>query len=493
MDRTADQHRTADGSAAPFGGSPSAGTAVQARGYGPDPDGGAPTAPQAPAQHGYPGSHPTQPLRGGSPYGPSPYGPQGAQPHDPWATPGGPTPPGGGDGGSGGDGGGGRGPRRRPGWAGVAGVAVAGAVAASALTAGLLGAFGQEAGTGTTVSARSGGTIQGVSETTVNWQAVADSVSPSVVAVGVSSAQGSGVGSGIVYDEQGHVVTNNHVVTGAGANAQIVVTLSDGRRYEATIVGTDPATDLAVLQLQDPPADLAPATFADSDEVVPGQAVMALGNPLGLAGSATTGIVSAVDRPVLTTAETEAQNPYGGPFGQQTTTETVATNAIQTDAAINPGNSGGALLDSSGRVIGVNSSIATLSSSASAQSGSIGLGFAIPANEVGMIADQLVADGTADHAWLGVSLTQDDPAVTVGEVTRTGAQVAAVSEGTPAAQAGLRAGDVITAVDGEFTAGYEALTAAVREVAVGSEVELTVVRDGSEETLTATLTARPES
>ncbi|WP_337059308.1 S1C family serine protease [Kineococcus sp. G2] len=498
MDRTAEKHRTVDSSTAPFGGPPSAGTAVQARGYGPDPDGGTPTAPQAPAQHTYPGSYPTQPLQGVAPHGYPPHGPQGAQPHDPWATPGGPTPPGNGDGGSGGGGGGGRGPRRRPGWAGVAGIAVAGAVAASALTAGLLGAFGQETGTSTTASARSGGTIQGVSETTVNWQAVADSVSPSVVAVGVSSAQGSGVGSGVVYDEQGHVVTNNHVVTGAGSDAQIVITLSDGRQYEATIVGTDPATDLAVLQLQDPPADLVAATFADSDEVVPGQAVMALGNPLGLAGSATTGIVSAVDRPVVTTVQSESQqSPFGGQFGgqsgQQTTAETVATNAIQTDAAINPGNSGGALLDSSGRVIGVNSSIATLSSSASAQSGSIGLGFAIPSNEVTMIADQLVADGTAEHAWLGVSLTQEDPAVTVGDVTRTGAQVAAVSEGTPAAEAGLQAGDVITAVDGEFTAGYEALTAAVREVAVGSEVELTVVRDGAEETLTATLTARPES
>ncbi|WP_432508794.1 S1C family serine protease [Kineococcus auxinigenes] len=490
MDRPDDQHSTA-GSDASSGGSALTGlltgAPARARGHGTGQD-GQPDGPSA--------SYPTQPLHGG-------YGQQGGyvqhggyvQQYDPWATPGGPTPPGDGSGGGGGGGGGGRGPRRRPGWTGVAGVAIAGAVAASALTAGLLGAFGQDAGTTSTASS-SGATrtIQGVSETTVNWQAVVDSVSPSVVAVGVTSSTSSGEGSGIVYDDAGHVVTNDHVVSGAGTNARIVVTLSDGRQYGATVVGTDPATDLAVLQLQDPPADLQPATFADSDEVVPGQAVMALGNPLGLAGSATTGIVSAVDRPVLTTAETTTeQSPFGGPYGQQQTAETVATNAIQTDAAINPGNSGGALLDSSGRVIGVNSSIASLSSSSSSQTGSIGLGFAIPSNEVAMIADQLVADGTAEHAWLGVSLTQDDPTVTAGDVTRTGAQIAAVTEGTPAAEAGVRAGDVITAVDDQQTAGYEALTAAIREKAVGSEVQVTVVRDGQEETLTATLTARPES
>ncbi|WP_432486623.1 S1C family serine protease [Kineococcus sp. SYSU DK018] len=491
MNRPDDQLSTTDGSYASSGGPTGTGTAVTSRwhgaGQGDQPTGDHPDSHPAAYQGGYP----TQPLHGGH----DQHGGYAAPQHDPWATPGGPTPPGGdGSGDGSGGGGGGRGPRRRPGWAGVAGVAIAGAVAASALTAGLLGAFGQDASTtGSSAASASGATIQGVSETTVNWQAVVDSVSPSVVAVSVSSSTASGVGSGIVYDAQGHVVTNNHVVSGAGSNAQIVVTLSDGRQYQATVVGTDPATDLAVLQLQDPPADLRPATFADSDEVVPGQAVMALGNPLGLAGSATTGIVSAVDRPVLTTAETESQqSPFGSPYGQQTS-ETVATNAIQTDAAINPGNSGGALLDSSGRVIGVNSSIASLSSSASSQSGSIGLGFAIPSNEVAMIADQLVEDGTAEHAWLGVSLTQEDPTVTAGGQTRTGTQVAAVSEGTPAAEAGVQVGDVITAVDGSYTAGYEALTAAIREKAVGSEVELTVVRDGREETLTATLTARPES
>ncbi|WP_369052567.1 S1C family serine protease [Kineococcus terrestris] len=415
---------------------------------------------------------------------------------DPWTTPGGPVPPTGGDGGTGG---GGRGPRRRPGWLGLTGTAFVSAVAASVLTAGLVGAFGQDTSTSTgATTGASSAAVAGVSETTVNWQGVASAVGPSVVAIDVRSATAEGQGSGIVYDTDGHVVTNNHVVTGAGSGATITVTLSDGRRYGATVVGTDPSTDLAVIQLTDPPSDLVAATFADSDDVVAGQAVMALGNPLGLAGSVTTGVVSAVDRPVLTEAATEQEqqtSPFGQPglsAPQQTTAETVATNAIQTDAAINPGNSGGALVDSSGRVVGVNSSIASLGSGSGGQAGSIGLGFAIPSNEVRMIADQLVASGSAQHAWLGVSLASQDPAVTADGVTRTGAQVAAVEDGTPAAEAGLRAGDVVTAVDGRETPGYESLTATVRGTAVGTRVELTVVRDGQQLALTTTLTARPE-
>ncbi|WP_205709638.1 S1C family serine protease, partial [Kineococcus siccus] len=377
---------------------------------------------------------------------------------------------------------------------GVTGVAVASAVAASALTASLVGAFGTNDGGTGTVASQTRVPVQGVSETTTNWQSVVDAVSPSVVSVTVTSQAGEGEGSGIVYDTSGRIVTNNHVVAAAGAGATITVTLSDGREYGATVVGTDPATDLAVIQLQNGPSNLTPATFANSDDVVPGQSVMALGNPLGLAGSVTTGIVSAVNRPVLTQQEAPEQapsSPFGG--GQSPTTgETAATNAIQTDAAINPGNSGGALVDSSGRVIGINSSIASLGSSSSqAQSGSIGLGFAIPSNEVKLIADQLVKSGTAQHAWLGVSLAQQPATVTVDGAGRTGAQVADVTAGTPAASAGVRAGDVVTAVDGVPVTGFDSLTATIRGKAVGSEVALTVVRDGNAVTLNATLTARP--
>ena len=246
----------------------------------------------------------------GQPYGP-PYGQR-----DPWATPGGPTPPGGGGGDDHGrGGGGGRGPRRSPGWFGVAGAALVGAVAASALTGALMGGFDQGAtGTAATTATGSGSTrVQGVSETTVNWQGVVSAVAPSVVAVTVEGSAGTAEGSGIVYDTSGYVVTNNHVVSGLGTGATITVTLHDGREYRATVKGTDPATDLAVIQLQDPPGDLQAATFADSDDVVAGQAVMALGNPLGLSGSATTGIVSALDRPVLTATEDgpQSQDPFG--------------------------------------------------------------------------------------------------------------------------------------------------------------------------------------
>ncbi len=373
------------------------------------------------------------------------------------------------------------------------------------MTVGAVGAFGQDSsggsGGGTTSSSSSSGApIQGVSETTVNWQAVASAVGPSVVSVTVTGQTGEAEGSGIVYDAQGFVVTNNHVVSGLGQGAKITVTLNDGREYQATIKGTDPATDLAVIQLTNPPSDLKAATFADSDDVVAGQAVMALGNPLGLSGSATTGIVSAINRPVITQTEeqSQSQDPFGqfggGQQQQQTTAETAATNAIQTDAAINPGNSGGALLDSSGKVIGINSSIASLSSSSSSsQSGSIGLGFAIPSNEVKMIADQLIKTGSAQHAWLGVSMSEQAATATVGDVSRQGAQVADVTSGSPAAQAGLKAGDIITAVDGVTVDGAESLTAAIRGKAVGSQVKLTVVRDGAEQTLTATLTARAEN
>ncbi|PRY12881.1 S1C family serine protease [Kineococcus rhizosphaerae] len=456
---------------------------------------------------GYGDSSPTQPQQpwdwNRGPYQqPSDQGYGQYGQHDPWTTPGGPTPPNGGGGEGGGGGGGGRrGPRRSPGWLGVAGIAVGCTVAASLLTAGLTGAFGQSATTGTTSSSTGSAStqIQGVSETTVNWQAVVSAVAPSVVSVTVTGQSGEAEGSGIVYDSSGYVVTNNHVVSGLGTGASIKVTLSDGREYAATIKGTDPATDLAVIQLTDPPGDLKAATFADSDDVVAGQAVMALGNPLGLSGSATTGIVSALNRPVVTQAEDESQQQSQDPFGQfggqqqQSAAETVATSAIQTDAAINPGNSGGALLDSSGKVIGINSSIASLSSaSSSSQSGSIGLGFAIPSNEVKMIADQLIKTGTAQHALLGVSLSQQSATATVGDVTREGAQVAAVTDGGPAANAGVKAGDVITAVDGVNTDGADSLTATIRGKAVGSTVELTVVRGGAEQTLKATLTARAQ-
>ena len=316
--------------------------------------------------------------------------------------------------------------------------------------------------------------------TAPDWTATAKAVSPSVVAIKVAGASGDGEGSGVVIDKAGHILTNNHVATGAGAGATISVTLDDGRTYAATIAGTDPSTDLAVLTLTNPPSDLTPIVVGDSDALVVGQAVMAVGNPLGLAGTVTTGIVSALNRPV-TTGSADATRGQSG-------SDTVVTNAIQTSAAINPGNSGGALVTSDGRLVGINSSIASLGSSNS-QSGNIGIGFAIPSNEAKTIADQLIATGSAQHPYLGVSST--DGTVADGSSQRTAAVIRTVSPGTPAASAGLQTGDAVVAMNGDRIDSSLSLVAAIREQSVGKEVTLTIVRNGSREDVKVTLTSRP--
>ena len=286
----------------------------------------------------------------------------------------------------------------------------------------LLAAGLASGGTYAVTRANAPGTTQGVSSvaapvvqangSTPDWAATAKAVSPSVVAIQVASGQAEGQGSGVIIDKAGHILTNNHVATGAGANAKITVTLDDGRTYSATIAGTDPATDLAVLTLQNPPDNLTPVSIGGSDSLVVGQPVMAIGNPLGLAGTVTTGIVSALNRPVSTGSAESGQGTSGDP---------VVTNAIQTSAAINPGNSGGALVTANGQLIGINSSIASLGSSQSTQSGNIGIGFAIPSNEAKTIASQLIANGTAEHAYLGVS--SEDTTVADGSSQRAAAAV----------------------------------------------------------------------
>ena len=330
--------------------------------------------------------------------------------------------------------------------------------------------------------------------TNPNWTATAAAVSPSVVSITVASSSAEGQGSGVVIDGKGHILTNNHVVSGAGQNAKLTVTLNDGRTYSATVAGTDPSTDLAVITLTNPPSNLTPIAIGNSDDIKVGDPVMAIGNPLGLAGTVTTGIVSALNRPVTTAAEddnSQQQNPFGQgqPQTQTGGTGDVVTNAIQTSAAINPGNSGGALVNASGQLIGINSAIASLGqSSGSSQSGSIGIGFAIPANEAKSIAGQLIDKGTAEHAFLGVSLA--DGTASDGTSQRAGAEVSQISQGTPAAQAGLQKGDVVVAVDGERVDSALALVANIRERGVGDKVSLTVLRGGKQLDLTATLVAK---
>jgi putative serine protease PepD len=309
-----------------------------------------------------------------------------------------------------------------------------------------------------------------------SWDGVAAQVTPSVVSIEVRTASGGGEGSGVIWDSEGHVVTNAHVVAGG---ERVRVTLSDGRSYAAEVAGTDASTDLAVLQLQDPPKDLQPVTIGSDAQLAVGDPVMAIGNPLGLSGTVTTGIVSALDRPV-STQPLEANDPSSA----------AVTNAIQTSAAINPGNSGGALVDNRGRLVGINSAIASLPSASGSQSGSIGIGFAIPMTSVTGIVEQLIDSGTAEHAFLGVGLTGGE--ARVDGATLTGAEITQVEPGSPAAGADLSSGDVIIAIDGERVGSATALVAQVRERRAGSETEIEYVRDGSREKVSVTLDTRPD-
>ena len=319
-----------------------------------------------------------------------------------------------------------------------------------------------------------------------NWSVTADAVSPSVVAITVTSGQGGGQGSGVIFDTKGHILTNNHVVAAGGQGSQISVTLNDKRTYDATVVGTDPSTDLAVIKLTNAPSDLKAIALGDANVLKVGDPVMAVGNPLGLAGTVTTGIVSALNRPVTTSDQQQ-----GDPTQQQTAADPVVTNAIQTSAAINPGNSGGALVNASGQLVGINSAIASLGSSSgsSSQSGNIGIGFAIPVNEAGSIADQLITSGKATHPYLGVQ--SKDDVVADGSAKRASAVLTNVVTGTPADKGGLRAGDAIIAVDGNSIDGSLSLVAQVRERSVGDKVTLKIVRDGKSQDISVTLVAKP--
>jgi len=379
---------------------------------------------------------------------------------------------------------------RRPGWGGVLGVGVGAAVLSSLLTAGIV-LQTQDSNTttssfGTSSEAPVKAPVTASNAGAPDWGAVAKAVEPSVVAVQVSGQNGSGEGSGVILDKAGRIVTNNHVVSGVGNGATVQVVLSDGRGYAATVVGTDPSTDLAVIKLTKPPTNLTPAVLGTSSTVSVGDPVMAVGNPLGLAGTVTTGIVSATDRPTTTQAESSDPTAAQG--------ETVITNAIQTDAAVNPGNSGGALVDAQGRVVGIPSSIASLGGSSlgqSSQSGNIGLGFAIPIDEVKDVSSQLIKGGKVSHAWLGVGPA--DASVTVDGANRDAAQLKEILSGGPAEKAGLKVGDAVIAVDGEPVNSASSLVGQLRERQAGADVKLTVVRDGKATDITVTLGTKPTS
>ena len=319
-----------------------------------------------------------------------------------------------------------------------------------------------------------GGTVAAVpasNSSGTDWTDVASAVSPAVVTIQTQGASSGGTGSGVIYDAQGDIVTNYHVISSVLGGGQIQVTLADGRLYSASIVGHDKTTDLAVIRLENPPTDLTVARFASSANLEVGAPVMAIGAPLGLSNTVTTGIVSALNRPVEVSMDEDSSSQ-----DTQASSDLVVTNAIQIDASINPGNSGGPLFDASGAVIGINSSIKSLATSSDGQAGSIGLGFAIPSDLVVSVADQLIASGTASHGMLGVTVKA--ATTTVGSDTYVGAEVQDVSAGSGASAAGIRAGDVIVTVEGQEVTSPKQLIGYVRRYKAGDTVTMTIVRDG---------------
>ncbi len=290
-----------------------------------------------------------------------------------------------------------------------------------------------------------------------DWAAVAAVVKPSTVSVRAMSTADGSQGAGFILDDNGYVLTNTHVLAGQDSFSLI---LDSGVIVEADVVGMDASTDIAVIKMRNPPDDLQPASLGDSGQLVVGQAVAAIGNPLGLSQSVTAGIISALDRPV-STIESEAE-------GRGT-----VTNAIQVDAATNEGNSGGALVDAEGRVIGVTSALARETTVGSSERSS-GIGFAIPVNLAKKIADQLIEKGTAVHATLGV--TAENVWVRAGEISQLGAHVTAVEPGSAAGRGGILVDDTIVGLNGKPVVSANSLTGSVREYQPGDVVTLTVVR-----------------
>lgn len=293
-------------------------------------------------------------------------------------------------------------------------------------------------------------------------------VIPGVVSISVSASDGSGTGSGFFLSSDGYLLTNNHVVEAAATRGTITVAISSGKKYTAKIVGRDSSYDLAVLKIDVTGAPT--LQLGDSEKVAVGDAVIAIGSPLGLAGTVTSGIISAKNRPVTT----------GSDSG-----ESSFINALQTDAAINPGNSGGPLVDATGAVVGVNSAIASLGLSAGGQSGSIGLGFAIPINQAKKTAEQLIKTGSATYPIMGIAVDT--------RYSGTGALISSeangVTNGGPADKAGLKAGDLILEIDGVEINTSDELIVAIRSRNVGDKVKIKFKRNAITREVSVTLAA----
>lgn len=345
-----------------------------------------------------------------------------------------------------------------------AGVLTAGAVAIAVVSAGIGGGVAllaqPEQQTASSSMNGAAPSVPAASLPAGSVEQVAAKVVPSVVKLETDMGRASEEGSGVILSSDGLILTNNHVVSaaqngpagpGAGPAGKTKVTFSNGRTAPFTVVGTDPSSDIAVVRAQGV-SDLPPITIGSSSDLQVGQDVVAVGSPLGLEGTVTTGIISALNRPVAASGDARNQN--------------TVLDAIQTDAAINPGNSGGALVNMNGELIGINSAIATLGADAgpAAQSGSIGLGFAIPVDQAKRIADELIKNGTAAHASLGVQVGND--------ASVDGARIVEVTDGGAAAAAGLPSGVVVTKVDDRVIGSADALVAAIRSRAPGDKVTL---------------------
>ncbi|MBB5790950.1 S1C family serine protease [Jiangella mangrovi] len=360
-------------------------------------------------------------------------------------------------------------PKRRRAPLVLAGVLL-GAVVGGAAGAGVVAYVNDDDGNGSSPVSRSdlsnssNGSGQQASNAT-GVQAVAADVLPSVVSITAQSQFGQAGGTGVIISSDGEIVTNNHVVEGAGQGGSVQVTFQDGTTANAEVVGTDPLTDLAVIKAQDV-SGLQAAELGNSGDLAVGQQVVAIGSPLGLDGTVTSGIVSALDRPMAASSEGQ---PQGGVNS--------VIDAIQTDAPINPGNSGGPLVNMDGQVVGINSAILTTGSG----NGSIGLGFSIPIDQAKPIIDELRQGQQPTHAQIGVGV--GDPQG--GDVR--GALIASVNAGSAGDDAGLQEGDIVTHVGDRVITDATSLIAAVRSHRPGDEIELTYVRDGQDHTTTVTL------
>ena len=361
--------------------------------------------------------------------------------------------------------------------------------------------------TGSSNSSQAGPVIVNNREDVNAITAAAVKATPSVVTIKASNGSEGGTGSGIILDGEGHVLTNTHVVTldGTAANAAIEVRMSDGKVYSATIVGTDPLSDLAVVKIQDG-SGLVPAVLGDSGKLNVGDTAVAIGSPLGLTGTVTDGIVSTLNRTISVASSAApkegADNSQGddqgfqfappdGGQGQTTADQgSISINVIQTDAAINPGNSGGALVNTKGEIIGVNVAIASAGGESSS-SGNIGVGFSIPINHAKRVAQEIISTGKATHGQFGVSVKQKTASDSASGFS-VGAEVATVEPGSAADKAGVKVGDVVTKFQDLAISDPNQLTAAVREQPAGASVKVTVIRGGEEQQLDVTLGAAAE-